>query len=352
MFDHFWYLKSTNDGNTNNNLDVGRGGGYKHISSTSSDEGVSTPASTSTATLYTVNTDQLASSVAFQHRSGLISPPEPTVLLAEIRQAVHDVAQAVERFGPKMAAKLSSPYIMNALFEDRKQLRLSSLDYIDSFTCQLTMAFKKSVSLSGEAPLLWWLWEPLFEFFTASGSSHGFTLHFAPSCNTYATLPYTIKIKLGPYSHKNGEKAIEMTAAYGGVFMEQRIFIAPIETFRFQKRDFDMITVPLAIDISPYTDNGNYNDMLDYLMPRPQSIWRRAMKVSEEVQKLVVTALTEACKAPDDFCCVTDDQDLQCRNLLRRLPPTARDNVKDKGLIGKEGGSFSIGANGPPGPKD
>ena len=95
MFDHFWYLKSTNDGNTNNNLDVGRGGGYKHISSTSSDEGVSTPASTSTATLYTVNTDQLASSVAFQHRSGLISPPEPTVLLAEIRQAAHDVAQPV-----------------------------------------------------------------------------------------------------------------------------------------------------------------------------------------------------------------------------------------------------------------
>jgi hypothetical protein len=58
------------------------------------------------------------------------------------------------------------------------------------------------------------------------------------------TLPYTIGIKLGFVS--NGEREIEMTAVYGGVFKERRIFAAPITTFRFQKRNFGKTAVPLT----------------------------------------------------------------------------------------------------------
>jgi hypothetical protein len=129
------------------------------VDGVSSDEGVLTPTMTLTATL----------------APGPIPSPEPTVLLSEIQKAVDDVAQAVGRFGPKMAAKLSYPDIMAALFENHKQLQSSSLKYSDSFTCQYTKVFSKLVSLKDEAPLLWWLWKPLLEFFRSS-QSHGFTL--------------------------------------------------------------------------------------------------------------------------------------------------------------------------------
>jgi hypothetical protein len=337
MSDPYWYFKD----DTNTNLGS---------STSSNNEGVLTP---STATLYAVNTNQPASSVALQHCSEPIPSPEPTVLLAEIRCAVDDVAQAVGRFGPKMTAKLCFADIKEALFEDHKLLRLSSLEYIDSFTCQLTKLHKPPISLKGEAPLLWWLWEPLLEFLKPSTSSvGGFTLDFASVHNSNATLPYTISIKLGSDKNRNGEKEIEMTAAYGGVFQERRIFTAPITTFRFQKQGFSKTTVPLAIDKSPYTGDGDYSDMLDYLMPHPQSIWRSAMKVPKEEEQRIVTAFAETCKARDDIVCVTIDQNLQCKNLLKRLPPVAKEFIQNQGLIGKEGGPFSTRANGPPGPKD
>jgi hypothetical protein len=337
LSDPYWYFKD--DTNTN-----------QGSSTSSSNEGVLTP---STATLYAVNTNQPASSVALQHRSEPIPSPEPRVLLIEIQRAVEDVAQAVGRFGPKMAAKLCAPHIKAALFEDRKLLQLSSLEYVDSFTCRLTELYKKPISLKGEGPLLWWLWEPLLEFLKPSTFSvRGFTLDFAPVHNTNATLSYTISIKLGSNSNGNGEKEIEMTAAYGGEFNERRIFIASIRTFRFQKQVFSKTPVPLAIDKSPYTGDGDYGDMLDYLMPRPRSIWRRAMKVPVEVEQGIVTAFAETCKAGDDIVCVTMDQDSQCKNLLERLPPVAKDFIQNEGLVGKEGGPFSTKANGPPGPKD
>jgi hypothetical protein len=324
--------------------------GYGCNSVTSSDEGVPTPTMTSTATFYADNTNQPASSVASQYCSGPIPSPEPTVLLVEIQKAAEDVAQVVGRFGPKMAAKLCYPHIMAELFNDPKQLRLSSLQYNDSFTCRSTKAFAKPVYLKGEAPLLRWLWEPLFELFARN--SHGSTHEFTSAHNTDVTLPYTISIKLGHNKNGNGEKEIEMTAAYGGDFQERHIFTAPIKYFRFQKRDFGRTTVPLAIDKLPYKGDGNYNDMLDYLMPRPGSNWRSAMKVPEEAEELVVRAFADTCKASDDFLCVTDDQDSQCKNLLRRLPPVARTFIEKEGLVGKEGNSLSIRANGPPGPKD
>jgi hypothetical protein len=166
------------------------------------------------------------------------------------------------------------------------------------------------------------------------------------------TLLYKISIKVGSNSNGNGEKEIEITATYGGEFQERRIFIAPIKTFRFQKPGFGKTTVPLAIDKSSCTGGGDYSGMLDFLMPRPQSIWRSAMKVSEEAEKCIITAFAESCKAGDDHVCVTDDQDSQCKQLLLRLPPAAEAFIKDAGLVGKEGGIFSIRANGPPGPKD
>jgi hypothetical protein len=318
----------------------------------SSNEGVRTPTMTSIATLQAVDTNQLPSSVASELRPGPISSPEPTVLLFEIQKAVENVAQAVGRFGPKMAGILCFPHIKAALFKDRQQLRLSSLGYIDSFTCQLKEVLNKPISLTGEAPLLWWLWEPLCKFLEPSGFSHGFTLDFASVYNTGVTLKYTIKIKLGFDSNRNGEKQIEMTAAYGGDFKERRIFIAAIETFRFQKQSFGKTTVPLAIDKSPYEGGGDYSDMLDYLMPCPGSIWRSAMEVPEEAEELMVRAFAMTYKADDDHVCVTGDQNSQCGNLLARLPAAAREFIQKEGLVGKKGGPFSIKNNGPPGPKD
>jgi hypothetical protein len=315
----------------------------------SSNEDAFTP---STATWYPVNANQPLSSVALQHRSEPIPSPEPAVLLFGILEAVKDVAEAAGRFGPKMAAKLCYPGIKKALFEDRNLLRLSSLAYIDSFTCRLTELHKPLKSLEGEAPLLWWLWEPLLKFLNPSGFSvGGFTLDFASVHNSSATLSYTISIKLGSNSNGYGEKQIEMTAAYGGVFKERRIFIAPITTFRFQKQGFSKTTVPLAIDKSPYTGKGDYGDMLDYLMPRP-GIWRSAMKVPKEEEQRIVTAFADTCKAKDDIVCVTIDQEEQCKNLMKRFPRVAKEFIQREGLVGKEGGSFSTRANGPPGPKD
>jgi hypothetical protein len=73
----------------------------------------------------------------------------------------------------------------------------------------------------------------------------------------------------------------------------------------------------------------------------------------EKAEKRLVKALADTCNPGDDFLCVvTDDQDSQCKKLLQRLAPAAKYFIEREGLVEKEGGSSSIGANGPPGSKD
>ncbi|KAK4070259.1 hypothetical protein Trihar35433_4726 [Trichoderma harzianum] len=355
----FWYLWECEypdgvDGSSSTDY-----GDITAPSTTASDEGILTPSTTSTHTLawldddsHAADTNQLA---GIQSPAGTLLPPEPTVLLTEICKAAEDVAQLVGRFGPKMAKTLTFPAIKAMLFPNSTQLRLPSLRDADSFTCRLTELWKKPVSLGGEAPLLWWLWDALLKFLDHSGRSAGFTLEFAPTPtrNTDMVLPYTISIKLG------GMRKIEMTAEYGGSFSERRIFSATIEAFRFPVAGFDETPVTLAVDQTRYTGDGCYGDALDYLMPRPGSIWRSAMKITKKIintkeEKRLVTALAGTCKANDEwsFFVVMDNQDSQCKNLVRRLPPTARDFIAKEHLVGKEGGSFSEMQNRPPGPKD
>lgn len=279
-------------------------------------------------------------------------PPEPTVLLTEIRKAAEDVAQLVERFGPKMAATLTSNPIKVALFPDRNQLQLPCLRYFgDSFTCRLTELYQKPVSLGGEAPLLWWLWDALLKFSQSrhSGRSTGFTLEFAPARNTDKALPYTISITLG------GLREIEMTAAYGDSFGQRLTLRAAIADFRPPETwGFDETPAVPAVDQTPYKGDGCYEDALDYLMPRTGSVWRSAMEITAKEERSLVTALAGTCKANDDWACiiVTKNQDSQCKNLLQRLPLTARDFIENRHLVGKEGGRFSTMQNLPPGPKD
>jgi hypothetical protein len=246
-----------------------------------------------------------------------------------------------------LAKTLCYPSNKAALFADRDQLRLPSLKYADNFTCRITKIFMKPIRPIGESPLLLWLWDPLLEFLQPSATTKGFTLEFTPARITDATLPYTVSIKLGT---RDCQSEIEMTAAYGGIFDEQRTFRARIASFSFPETSFVRTTAALAIDMLQYRYNGSYNDMLDYLLPRPGSIWRSAMKVTKEVS--LVRDLAEICKAGDDSVFVSEDQDSQCKNLLLRLPQRARSFVADENLIGNGGGSFSRRANGPPGNKD
>jgi hypothetical protein len=143
-----------------------------------------------------------------------------------------------------------------------------------------------------------------------------------------------------------------MTAVFGGIFRERRIYTAPITFFYFQKQGFEKTKIPLPIGESLYTDKEDYSSMLNYLMPRPDSTWRSAMNILGAEEELVVTAFADTCKASDDFVCVTNDQDSQCKKLLQLLPSTAKDFIESKGLVGKEDRSFNRGASGPPGPKD
>ncbi|KAL6800425.1 hypothetical protein J3E68DRAFT_398263 [Trichoderma sp. SZMC 28012] len=327
-FGYLWECPDGVDGSSSTDY-----GNIAAPSTTASDEGIPTPSTTSTHTLAWLDDDSLAG-IQSPARTLAVLPPEPTVLLTEICKAAEDVAQLVGRFGPKMAKTLTIPAIKAMLFPDGTQLRLPSLSYADSFTCQLTELWKKPVSLGGEAPLLWWLWDALLKFLDHSGRSTDFTLEFAPTPT------------------RNTDRA-------GGSFSERRIFSAAIEAFRFPVTGFDETPVALAVDQTPYTVDGCYGDALDYLMPRPGSIWRSAMKITKKIintkeEKRLVTALAGTCKAKDEwsFFVVMENQDSQCKNLLRRLPPTARDFIAKEHLVGKEGGSFSEMQNRPPGPKD
>ncbi|KAL6691907.1 hypothetical protein J3F84DRAFT_385823 [Trichoderma pleuroticola] len=355
-FGYLWKCPDGVDGSSSIRPDYGN---TTAPSTTASDEGIPTPStSTATRTLAWLDDDSHAANT--NELAGIQSPapPEPTVLLAEICKAAEDVTQLVERFGPKMVTTLASPVTKTALFPDANQLRLPSLSYADSFTCRLTEFYKKQVSLHGEAPLLWWLWDALLKFLDRQTRSNGFTLAFTPTRNTDMTLPYTISITLG------GLRKIEMTAVYGGAFSERRIFSTTIADFRppeagfeeagFEEAGVDETPAALAIDETPYRGAGCYRDALDYLMPRSGSIWRSAMEITTKTERRLVSDLAGTCKAEDDcgFMVVTKDQDSQCKNLLRRLPPKARDFIEDRRLVGKEGGQFSRMQNRSPGPKD
>ncbi|KAF4962290.1 hypothetical protein FSARC_9621 [Fusarium sarcochroum] len=294
---------------------------------------------------------RIESGVALPFPTGTPTPPEPAVLLAEIQQAAQDVSQLVGRFGFKMGKTLQTPRIKAAIFKDQEKLRLQSLIYADNFTCQFSSRFGQPRSSSNiEAPLLWWLWDSLLEWFTPTCGPKESTLDLTPAYRTDIDLPY--KIRLRTWSNGSGKGSIELVATYGGMFMERRTFDAAIEEFRFPKTGFHGITAALAIDEPPYESDGCYEHVFDYLMPRPGSIWRSAMNISDENEKSLVENLAQTCRADDDYMYVSEEQDLQCKNLVRRFPPVARHFVDQKQLIGKKFGSYSRGINGPPGPKD
>jgi hypothetical protein len=119
-------------------------------------------------------------------------------------------------------------------------------------------------------------------------------------------LPYTINIKLG--NNGNGMKQIEMTAVYGGVFKPRIILTAPIKTFDKTNNE------------PPYTGNGNFGDMLDYVIPKSKSTLRRAMKVPENAQARIYKAFAATRRTPDDAVRVRDYQNSQCWELFARIP--------------------------------
>ncbi|EXM12931.1 hypothetical protein FOTG_18601 [Fusarium oxysporum f. sp. vasinfectum 25433] len=185
-----------------------------------------------------------ASSISLQYRDGTPSLPEPTVLLTEIQKAADDVEQLVGRFGHKMANRLTYPTVKAALFSDHDKLQLSSLGYADNFTCRYTRSVGQIDCFSKDGfPLLWWLWDALLEFFTASDRSKGFILEFASAKRTDVDLPYTIRLKLWS---DQGTKKIELTAAYGGDFNKRIILDAPIAVFKFPRKSFQKNHTPLT----------------------------------------------------------------------------------------------------------
>ncbi|KAJ5982418.1 hypothetical protein N7451_012518 [Penicillium sp. IBT 35674x] len=355
--DTFWYLSGRSD----NTVDTSTiADGYGNIATPSiTDSGVLPPNTTTDTNTLSLGDEHaadtgppvwVASNVILHHSVGIPLSPEPTVLLTELQKAAEDVSQIVGRFGFKMASQLQQPRCKEALFANRKRLQLPSLRYADSFTCRLTKIFQKPISLRGEAPLLWWLWDALLKWSTPSVSSTGCRLDFTPTRQTDIILPCSISIQL---CTGDGVDKIKLTAVYGGDFMERRIFNAPVARFHFPEPGFDRSTVALAIDQPPYSGDGGFKDALDYLMPRPASIWRSAMNIVPAEEKRLAYALAKTCKAKDDYMYnMSEENDSQCKRLIRRLPPVARKFIEDEGLVGKERGPYSKSANGPPGPKD
>ena len=284
---------------------------------------------------------------------GTPTAPEPTVLLSQIQQAAEDVSQLVERFGYKMARTVKRPYIKTALFADQNLLRLPCLKYGDNFTCRVTkLDAKQPINYTNSAPLLWWLWDELLSYLEPSASLRGCKLEFAPARETDITLPYTISINL-VYRYNND--SVELTASYGGCFHEQRIFNASIARFRFPetKRYGKSTMATLSIDRNTYKEEGCLAHTLNYLVPRPGSIWRHAMGAFDaKKEETLVRALVGTCKAEDDHRHMSESQAQQCLNLLQRFPPDARDYINDQKLVGEKNGPYSRMANLPPGPKD
>ncbi|KAK1657046.1 hypothetical protein BDP55DRAFT_639100 [Colletotrichum godetiae] len=267
--------------------------------------------------------------------------PEPTVLLREIQQAAEDISQLVGRFGFKMAKTLTTPFIKEALFADKKMLQLPCL-----------MFCSKPIHDSTSAPLLWWLWNELLDYLPPIGGTRDCRLDFKPAFRTDIALPYAIIIDI---SSKNNNDNIELTASYGGLFDERRIFDAPITRFDFPKSErYGRPTMAsLDIDQDPYEGNGCIAHIFVYLVPRLESKWRHAMEAfpSEKEEDLVI-ALAKTHKAGDDRFAMSENQQQQCQNLLQRFLTDARDYVAENGLVGMEKGPYSGSAFQPPGPKD
>lgn len=279
---------------------------------------------------------------------GTPSTPEPTVLLSQIQQAAEDVSQLVGRFGYKMAKTVQRPNIKKSLFADHKLLRLPCLKYADNFTCRVTYPYDdQPINYAGSAPLLWWLWNELIKCRTQLGPRYG-KLEFTPAGETDIVLPYTISINLT-------YKCMELTASYGGLFHERRVFNAPIADFRFpQTKRYGKLTIAtLNIDQHTYQEEGCLAHTLDYLMPRPGSIWRSAMGAFDiESEETLVVALARTCNAEGDIFILSEDQTQQYLNLLQRFPPDAREYIIDQRLGGKKNGPYSRMANQSPGSKD
>lgn len=279
------------------------------------------------------------------------SAPEPTVLLDQIQHAAEDVSQLVGRFGSKMAKTIQRHQIKKELFADHKLLRLPCLKYADNFTCRVTRLHTRPFDYKDSAPLLWWLWDELLEYLPAT-FSRGCKLEFTPARETDIALPYTISINLG---YKHDSDNIELTASYGGLFHERRIFDAPIARFRLPetKRYGKSTVATLNVDRRTYKEEGCLDHTLDYLLPRTGGIWRHAMEAFPEYEeeKLVV-ALAGTCKAEDDHYYMSETQAQQCLNLLQRLPPDGKEYIINERLVGKTGGPYSRISNQPPGPKD
>ncbi|KAJ9622150.1 hypothetical protein H2204_011657 [Knufia peltigerae] len=305
------------------------------------DDGIDTPISSDPARTGIRGTQ--ASGLALPEPAGMLSSPELTVLLHQIQQAAEDVSQLVGRFGFKMADKLSSPCIKRALFADHKLLRLPCLKYADDFTCRVTRFHTAGQPIYHEnsAPLLWWLWDALLDHLPPRVPARGRKLEFTPAHGTDIPLPYNISVNL---ESKCDKEIIELTAWYGGLFHERRIFDAPVARFCFPetKRYGKPIEAPLNIDRRTYQGEGCLAHTFDYLMPRPGSPWRLAMKAfPPDKEEALVVALAGTCKAEDDHVYLAEDQDRQCRNLLQRVPPDAKEYIRNEKLVGKTGGPYS-----------
>jgi hypothetical protein len=293
------------------------------------------------------------SSITLPELARTPSAPDPTVLLHEIQQAAEDVSLLCGRFGYKMAETLRRHAIKTTLFADDHLLRLPCLKYADNFTCRVTRAYgTQPISYTSSAPLLWWLWDELLHYLKSSAWKQPCKLEFTPARQTDIALPYTISIKL---SYKNTNDIIELTASYGGIFHERRIFDAPMANFFFpeKKKYGKSIIATLNIDRHAYKKEGSLADTFDYLVPRAGSIWRHAMEAfPTDKEEALVVALVGTCQAEDDHFYMSKSQAQQCLNLIQRFPVDAREYIIEERLLGKRNGPYSRIANLPPGPKD
>jgi hypothetical protein len=147
---------------------------------------------------------------------------------------------------------------------------------------------------------------------------------------------------------KSGNKGpyIELTLYREGPFNKREVLSAPIEEIRLQTRmkyGKPVAGTSDAMDVDSMPVEESLTAVFDYLMPRQDSKWRIAMEDfrRDNDDEEFLTALAEACKASDDGggYFVSDEQNLQCRNLFDRFPPIAKNFLKDQ--VGKPGGNYS-----------
>ncbi|KAL0930279.1 uncharacterized protein CTRU02_214354 [Colletotrichum truncatum] len=261
--------------------------------------------------------------------------PDPTIILYQIQKAAEDVSQLVGRFGDKMAKVVQRSSIKMALFTNRKSLRLPCLQYADYLTCRVTkLNSKQPIDHTDAAPLLWWLWDDLLDYIGTSVTSKDCHLKFTPARETNIDTSYTISINL---SSKNGNKIIELTASYGGPFHERRIFDATTACFRFppKERYGKPLSATLDVDKHPYTEKGCCAHTFDYLMPRPESMWRHAMEnFPLDGEEALVVALIGTFKANSNYY-MSNNEVKKWLNLFQRFPAEARAYVDDQKLVGK-----------------